>query len=112
MARKVTVVQRKNVIGQRNTNWTVTAHDEQGVTLRPTWVPGNLGSVTLPRDQIASTRKTMGVYWVETTGGRVYKVLPGFRKEHRDMTERALTARPPVQQHPAHLAWYAPSQEQ
>jgi len=72
-----------------NTNYVVTGHDADSITLRPMGVPGKVSSVTLRRDSIVSVRRTLGIIKAETSGGAVYAVLEGFRKKQVKLTEAA-----------------------
>lgn len=45
--------------------------------------------VTVPRATVASVSSYLIEIKVETTGGGVYRVIPGFRRKHREAAARA-----------------------
>lgn len=45
--------------------------------------------VTVPRARVASVSSYLIEIRVETTGGQVYRVIPGFLKKHREGASKA-----------------------
>lgn len=43
----------------------------------------------VPRSQVASVSRSLSGIRVHTTGGVTYRVIPGFRRKHRDALNEA-----------------------